>query len=381
MSNQTQNFVLPDLDDDAQKCKGSFFYQAYNLLKKDWEDFVADVVYWREYVNANEPELLRYVAKPEGIMLWVEWVKRMDCKQLREEWMGKSSAAKELFLEIFYERTKKIMDLSKRIENFESKAHELYENRHYQEALQLVKPIIADIETLDYFKETEHFEFYDFENIIQERLWRNFEGRTKEIRCAYLPVGYIYRCYGWLLFQCGLKKDAREAFETACKWNPISVRTIFKLAELFSSEEIDLFYDRLQYIHKYCYTKRDLAECYRGFAYVFTRKQKYKDALCCYKIGRCYTNSPDYMRSELSEIALALDGNVPDVTIEDILKSSEYHNYPVGVNREIFQIATYYGNEYSKQGDKESASEFYSIMIEFFDNQDDKKAEYGQIVN
>lgn len=381
MSNQTQTFVLPDLDDDAQECKGSFFHQAYNLLKKDWEDFLADVSYWREYVNANEPELLRYVAKPDGIMLLVEWFKRMDCKQLREEWMDKSPAAKELFLEYFYERTKKIMDLSKKMETFNPWVSLLYETHHYQEALQEIRPVIAEFESLDYFKETDHFEYYYFENVVQERMWRNFEGRPKEIRCAYLPMFDIYSIYGWLLFQCGLKKDARMAFETACKWNPISAKTIFKLAEFFSSEEIDLFYDRLQFIHKYCYTKWDVAECYRGFAYVFTRKQKYKDALCCYKIGRCYADSPDYMRSELSKIALTLDGDVPDVTIEDILKSSEYYNYPVGVNREIFQMATYYGKKFSEEGDKESASEFYSILKEFFEKQDDEKLKYGQIVN
>lgn len=381
MNQSKQSFELPDLYDDAQKCKGSFFYQAYNLLKKDWEDFLADVAYWREYVNANEPELLRYVAKPEGVMLWVEWVKRMDCKQLREEWMEKNSTAKELFLEYFYERIKKIMDLSKRIQDFEPKASVLYQECRYYEALELVKPIIADMETLDYFKETEHFDYYNFENIIQERLWRNFEGCSKEIRCAYLPVGHIYRCYGWLLFQCGFKKDARVAFETACKWNPISVKTFFKLAELFSDDEIDYFYERLQHLHKYCYTKKDLAECYRGFAYVFMKKGKYMDALCCYKIGHCYNNSPDYMRSELSEIAEALAGDVPDVTIEDILKSSEYYNYPVGVNREIFNIATYYGNECLKKEDKESARQYFAIMNEFFDNQDDEKQKYNQIVN
>ena len=381
MTNHNQTFMLPDIFDVEQQNEGGFYNQAYKLLKSEWWCFLQDVRSWREYINAKEPELLRYVAKSDGVMLLVEWLKRMDCTQLREEWMEKSPAAKELFLGYFYERIKKIMDLFKRIKDFEPKAGILYQECRYHDALELVKPIIADIETLDYSKETDSIEYYNFENIVQERLWRNFEGRSKEIRCAYLPVGYIYRCYGWLLFQCGFKKDARSAFETACKWNPISVKTFFKLAELFSEDELDCFYDRLQYLHKYCYTKKDLAECYRGFAYVFMKKGKYMDALCCYKIGHCYNNSPDYMRSELSEIAETLAGDVPDVPIEDILKSSEYYNYPVGVNHEIFNIATYYGNECLKKEDKESARQYFAIMNEFFDNQDDEKQKYNQIVN
>ena len=87
------------------------------------------------------------------------------------------------------------------------------------------------------------------------------------------------------------------------------------------------------------------------------------------------------MRSELSEIADALGGKIPEVTIDDILRSSEYYDYSIGVNREIFHTASYYGNKFSKEGDKESAKEFYSILNEFFDGQDDEDQKNGQIVN
>ena len=130
MKNPKQSFMLPDLFDDGQNCEGSFYHQAFKLLgSRRLDEFVDDLAYWREYINAKEPELLQYAAKPEGIMLLVEWLKRMDCTQLREEWIEKSSAAKELFLGYFYERTKKILDLSKRIDDFEPRAEVLYENR------------------------------------------------------------------------------------------------------------------------------------------------------------------------------------------------------------------------------------------------------------
>lgn len=206
MDDQKQMFILPDIFDVEQQSEGGFYNQAFKLLKSEWSSFIQDVRHLREYINANEPELLQYVAKPEGVMLLVEWLKRMDCTQLREEWKEKSPAAKGLFLEYFYERTKKILDLSKRIDDFEPKAEVLYETRQYQEALQLVKPIIDDVETLDYFKETDNIEYYNFENIVQERMWRDFEGHKKEVRCSYLHVGYIYRCYAWLFINAVKKR-------------------------------------------------------------------------------------------------------------------------------------------------------------------------------
>ena len=382
MNDQNQTFKLPENSWEFNQGENSFFDRAHRVWKNVIPHvFIDDVLEWSKYINSNEPELLNYVSKPEGLLLLDEWFKRMDCTPMREEWMKKSSEAKELFLEFFYDRTKKILDLSQRIEDFENSADTFYQEGRYHEALQLIKSIIADFEALDYFKETDNVEYFNFENAVQKFLWQSYDGRTKQIGFSFLNVRFIYYSYGWLSIKCNFWNDARRALEKAYKWDPVAVRNIFKLLETYSLDELDSFFDLLKFAYKFCYTKEDLAECYRGFAHVFIKKQKYKDALCCYKIGRGYNNRPNYMHSELSEIADALGGKIPEVTIEDILRSSEYYDYSIGVNREIFHTATYYGKKFSDAGDKEGAKEFYSILNDFFDNRDDEKTEYSQIVN
>ena len=382
MKDQMQIFKLPETPEEFYQGENSFLDRARRVWKEVIPQvFLDDVLRWSRYINAYEPELLNYVSKPEGLLLLDEWFKRMDYTPMREEWLEKSSEAKGLFLEFFYDRTKKILELSQRIEDFKKGADALYQESRYHEALQLIKPIVADYEALDYFKETDNVEYFNFENAVQKFLWQSYDGRTKQIGYSFLNVRFIYYSYGWLSIKCNFWNDARRALEKAYKWDPVAVKNIFKLLETYSLDELDSFFELLKFAYKFCYTKEDLAECYRGFAHVFIQKQKYKDALCCYKIGCGYNNRPNYMHSELSEIADALGGKIPEVTIDDILRSSEYYDYSIGVNREIFHTATYYGKKFSDAGDKEGAKEFYSILIEFFENQDDKKTEYGQIVN
>ena len=379
MKNQT--IRLPENYEEIYQGEDNFYENALMTCKNDWNGFLNDVLRWSKHINAKEPELLHYVSKPEGLLLLYEWLKRMDCASMREEWMEKSSAEKNSFLELFYDRTKKIIDLSKRIEIFSNQSIALYQNCRYHDALQLIKPLVDDFENLDYIKETDNAEYFSFETIVQVHLWQNLMKCPKQTRHSYLFVTYLYYCYGWLLYKCELYQDARLALERAYTWAPISTRTVFKLAETFPDDDKDYFYKLLKQTHAYCYTKEDIAECYRGFAFVFIGKHAYRDALCCYKIGRCYSKDPDYMRSELSKIQHAYNGSYPDISIEDILESSKNKDYPIGVNREIFHIAVHCKNEFLKHGDKNNADCFLSILNEFFDDQDDVMQKYNQIVN
>ena len=381
MKIQNQPIRLPENNEEIYQGEDNFYEKALKSCKNDWSGFLDDVLHWSKHINAKEPELLHYVAKPEGLLLLNEWFKRMDCASVREEWIEMSSAEKCFFLERFYDRTKKIIDLSKRIEVFSAQSIALYQECRYHDALQLIKSLVEEFERLDYIKETDNVEYYNFETIVQVHLWQNLMNRTKQTRHSYLHVTYLYYCYGWLLYKCELYQDARMALETAYKWAPISSRTVFKLAETFLDEDMDYFYRLLKQTHAYCYTNSDIAECYRGFAFVFIGKHAYRDALCCYKIGCCYSKDPDYMRSELSKIEQAYNGNIPDISIEDILESSKNKDYPIGVNHEIFRIAVHCRNEFLKHGDKKNADSFLSILNEFFDNQDDEKQIFGQPVN
>ena len=97
MNDQNQTFKLPENSWEFNQGENSFFDRAYRVWKNVIPQvFIDDVLEWSKYINSNEPELLNYVSKPEGLLLLDEWFKRMDCTPMREEWMKKSSEAKEI---------------------------------------------------------------------------------------------------------------------------------------------------------------------------------------------------------------------------------------------------------------------------------------------
>ena len=252
MKDQMQIFKLPETPEEFYQGENSFLDRARRVWKEVIPQvFLDDVLRWSRYINAYEPELLNYVSKPEGLLLLDEWFKRMDYTPMREEWLEKSSEAKELFLEFFYDRTKKILELSQRVEDFKKGADALYQESRYQEALQLIKPIVADYEALDYFKETDNCEYFNFENAVQKFLWQSYDGRTKQIGYSFLNVRYIYYSYGWLLIKCKFWNEARRALEKAYKWDPVAVKNIFKLLETYSLDDLDSFFEFLKFAYKF----------------------------------------------------------------------------------------------------------------------------------
>ena len=376
MSKEKQMFRLPEHYWEAHSRDNDFIKRVVSRYGERAHEFLDDVLHWGKHINANEPELLNYISKPEGIVLLDEWMKRMDYTPMREEWQQKSSTEKEDFLRFFYDRAQKIVTLSKKIDDVSQDINSLYFSQKYKEALQIIRPLIDDYEKLNYFEETDTTRYFEFENFVEEILWNNLEDPSKKTRISFLPAGYLYHWYGILLKAIDQRKEARSALETAYRWNPASAKIIFNLTETLSMNELDEFLRLLRCAHEYCYSRMDLAKCYRGFANAFIGKKEFKDALCCYKIGRYYDKSKDYMRVELAEIAQYLGGDIPDVDIEDVIESSEHYNYPIGVNRKILTIAGYCEEDYRKHGNKKIAELFASIMVDFFG-----KGTKGPVVN
>ena len=57
---------------------------------------------YAQYVNANEPDLLRYYQREYGPILLHEWMKRMDIPQAREQWLQLTTFEKQKVLDNLY---------------------------------------------------------------------------------------------------------------------------------------------------------------------------------------------------------------------------------------------------------------------------------------
>ena len=91
----------------------AFANRAEEWFGEDTEQFMADTYRYAPYVNANEPDLLRYANREYGLILLHEWYKRMDNPALRRQWLGMTSYEKGAVLNNFYNQIAKIVTQAK----------------------------------------------------------------------------------------------------------------------------------------------------------------------------------------------------------------------------------------------------------------------------
>lgn len=86
-----------------------FANRAEEWFGEDTEQFMSDTYRYAQYVNANEPDLLRYAQREYGPVLLHEWYKRMDNPALRQQWLGMTAYEKGAVLNNFYNQIANIV--------------------------------------------------------------------------------------------------------------------------------------------------------------------------------------------------------------------------------------------------------------------------------
>ena len=79
-----------------------FANHAEQFFGEDTDAFMQSVYRYSQYVNENEPDLLKYTQREYGPILLHEWMQRMDNAQLRSQWLGMTAYEKQKVLDNLY---------------------------------------------------------------------------------------------------------------------------------------------------------------------------------------------------------------------------------------------------------------------------------------
>lgn len=104
-----QSQQLQDRIDDmnaisADAEANDFADHASQFFGDETPAFMSNVYRYAKYVNANEPDLLRYTQREYGPILLHEWMQRMDNPQLRAQWLQMTAYEKGRVLDNFYKQ-------------------------------------------------------------------------------------------------------------------------------------------------------------------------------------------------------------------------------------------------------------------------------------
>lgn len=106
--------MVQDRLDDMHAMNADAEAEAFANRAEEWfgdetEQFMNDTYRYAPYVNANEPDLLRYANREYGLILLHEWYKRMDNPTLRKQWLGFTTYEKGRVLNNFYNQIANIV--------------------------------------------------------------------------------------------------------------------------------------------------------------------------------------------------------------------------------------------------------------------------------
>lgn len=104
-----QSQQLQDRIDDmnaisADAEANDFADHASQFFGDETPAFMSNVYRYARYVNANEPDLLRYTQREYGPILLHEWMQRMDNPRLRAQWLQMTAYEKGRVLDNFYKQ-------------------------------------------------------------------------------------------------------------------------------------------------------------------------------------------------------------------------------------------------------------------------------------
>ena len=216
----------------------------------------------------------------------------------------------------------------------------LVKEEKYDEAYQFGK------ENIDLNKEYVEGE-YIFKNLLEELLFQITI--KKEIKRKYplmLDYSTLYSNYGNVLLHFNEYKNALKSFKLSYNYNPVNVKAIFGLCEVYKNEgKWDEYYNLTNQSFKYDYYLDDLSESFEKLSHYYLNEyhdskdeENLKLSIYLSRLAQSYDGSND---SNENKTAIGFDDDSLrqyDQSIEEIKDYLKSKGLPYGPSIEVITI-------------------------------------------
>ena len=117
---------------------------------------------------------------------------------------------------------------------------------------------------------------YVFKNLLEELLFQvTINGEIKREYPLILDYSTLYSNYGNVLLHFNQYDDALKSFKLANSYNPVNLKSIFGLCEIYrKNNDWDEYYSLTIQSFKYAYTVNDLAKSFRNLSLYYLNEYK-----------------------------------------------------------------------------------------------------------
>jgi tetratricopeptide (TPR) repeat protein len=246
---------------------------------------------------------------------------------------------------------------------------------NFTKAAQIMESLIGNIEERNWYQDDEKSEYHRFNNIFEEILYKELFKPTKDIR--QIPENYTeaYLKYGVILFELKNYNKSKEILEKAIKYNPIDVKTLFELSEIY---KIDKNWEEYKNINNKCleysYSSKDIARCYRNIGFYFIEQEAFNMAINLFYLSLDFDQESKIAQSELLYISEKTGKKIKQPKSEEIIKLLESNKIQIGANPLVISIAHYIAKEALENENVYMSKYFTEIVYDLTKDEDYKKA-------
>ena len=149
-----------------------------------------------------------------------------------------------------------------------SEMAEYYIYHHqYDKALDSFEAMVKEYDALDIFHDDEHSEWHNFDEPMEEILYRETTDSDKQFLEPVHNFASMYLIYGEILLRSDNVDGAIDALTKGLRWNPVSAPIALELAECYQlKEDFDTFEKLVRSTLEIAYEPPALALCYRLMA-------------------------------------------------------------------------------------------------------------------
>ena len=185
---------------------------------------------------------------------------------------------------------------------------------------------------------------YVFKNLLEELLFQITI--KKEIKRKYpliLDYSTLYSNYGNVLLHFNEYEDALKSFRLSYNFNPVNVKAIFGLCEVYKEKnEWNEYYNLAIQSFRYSYSVEDLAKSFRNLSFYYlnefkdsNNKEDIRLAIYLDKLAQTFDNNEYQSFDDVNEDIL---NEFKDYSIEDIKEYLKSKGLPYGPSIEVVTI-------------------------------------------
>ena len=159
-------------------------------------------------------------------------------------------------------------------------------------------------------------------------------------------------------------QEAQEALKRALRLNPVSTEINFEYIETYKVlGDMETFYQLSKEALRYAFKSADVARCYRNIGFYFIEKEKYREAMGCFKMSTIYEASKT-ASSEMYYIHQVTQGKAELPSQEEMEQIAVKNGFPMGPDQDVLGMSYAFGKHAYDDGHKQVAQYFWSITYD-----------------